>query len=135
MFLSLSPYCWALKIHITLFFSTLQSLVIELVLNHVRNIYVPNNKLLKRYTQVVLMLISNLLSFNITHVNRENNSMADKLFVFATPLTRQLLPHKPNCTFQYLYFLNLPNNIESWQVFPSEEAIFTFIQNEPFKPK
>jgi hypothetical protein len=24
--------------------------------------------------------------------------------------------------------------MESWQVFPSDEGIFTFIQNEPFKP-
>jgi hypothetical protein len=27
------------------------------------------------------------------------------------------------------------NNVESWQVFPSDEGICAFIQNEPFKPK
>jgi ribonuclease HI len=86
----------------------------ELVLNLVRNIYVPNNKLLKRYTQVFWMLISNLLSFNITHVNREINSMVDRLVVFATSPTRQILPHGPDCMFQYLYCPNLPDNVESW---------------------
>jgi hypothetical protein len=45
------------------------------------------------------------------------------------------LPHKPDCTFQSLYRPNIPNNIESWQVFPSDESICDFIQNEPYKPK
>jgi ribonuclease HI len=54
----------------------------KLFLNLVRKIHVPNNKLLKRYTQAVWMLISNLLSFNITHVKRELNSMTDILVVF-----------------------------------------------------
>jgi hypothetical protein len=47
----------------------------ELVVNLVRKIYSPRNKLLKRYTQFIWMLISNLLLFNITHVKREQNSM------------------------------------------------------------
>jgi ribonuclease HI len=42
----------------------------ELVVNLVRKIYSPRNKYMKHYTQVVWMLISNLLSFNITHVKR-----------------------------------------------------------------
>jgi ribonuclease HI len=59
----------------------------ELVVNLVRKIYSPSNKLLKHYTQVVWMLISNLLSFNITHVKRELNSMDDRLVVFAASPT------------------------------------------------
>jgi ribonuclease HI len=107
----------------------------ELVVNLVRKIYSPSNKLLKRYTQVVWMLISNLLSFNITHVKRELNSMVDRLVVFAASPTRQLLPQRPDCTFQSLYRPHIPDNVESWQVFPSDEGICAFIQNEPFKPK
>jgi ribonuclease HI len=107
----------------------------ELVVNLVRKIYSPSNKLLKHYTQVVWMLISNLLSFNITHVKRELNSMADRLVVFAASPTRQLLPQRPDCTFQSLYRPHIPDNVESWQVFPSDEGICAFIQNEPFKPK
>jgi ribonuclease HI len=60
----------------------------ELVVYLVQNIYVPNNKLLKHYTQVVWMMISNLLSFNITHVKRELNSMDDRLVFFASSPTR-----------------------------------------------
>jgi ribonuclease HI len=64
----------------------------ELVVNLVHKIYSPSNKLMKHYTQVVWILISNLLSFNITHVKRELNSMDDMLAIFAASPTRQLLP-------------------------------------------
>jgi ribonuclease HI len=107
----------------------------ELVLNLVCKIYSPSNKLMKRYTQTIGALISNLLSFNITHVKRELNSMADWLAVFAASPNRQLSPHRPDCTFQSLYHPHIPDNIESWQVFPNDESICAFIQNEPYKPK
>jgi ribonuclease HI len=107
----------------------------ELVVNLVRKIYSPSRKLMKQYTQIVWALISNLLSFNITHVKRELNSMADRLVVFAASPNRKLLPHRHDCTFQSLYIPYIPDNIESWQVFPSNERICAFIQNEPYKPK
>jgi hypothetical protein len=34
-----------------------------------------------------------------------------------------------------LYRPHIPDNIESWQVFPNGERICAFIQNEPYKPK
>jgi hypothetical protein len=107
----------------------------ELVVNLVCKIYSTRNKFLKGYTQVVWMLISNLLSFNITHVKRELNSMVDRLVLFATSPTRQHLPQQPDCTFQSLYRPQIPDNVESWQVYLSDEGICSFIQNEPFKPK
>jgi ribonuclease HI len=107
----------------------------ELVVNLVRKIYSPSKKLMKSYTQTVWALISNLLSFNITHVKRELNSMTDMLAIFAASPTQQLLPQRPDCTFQSLYHPHIPNNVESWQVFPSDESICAFIQNEPYKPK
>jgi hypothetical protein len=61
--------------------------------------------------------------------------MADRLAIFAASPNRQLLPHRPDCTFQSLYRPHIPENIESWQVFPNDENICAFIQNEPFKPK
>jgi hypothetical protein len=76
-----------------------------------------------------------MLSFNITHVKRELNSMAHRLVFFATSPTRQLLPQRPNCTFQSLYRPHIPDNVESWQVFSSDEVIYAFIQNESFNPK
>jgi hypothetical protein len=107
----------------------------ELVVNHVRKIYSPSKNLMKRYTQVVWMLILKLLSFNITHVKRELNSMDDRLVVFAASLTWQLLPQRPDCIFQSLFHPHIPKNVESWQVFSSDEGICAFIQNEPYKPK
>jgi hypothetical protein len=101
----------------------------ELVVNLVPKIYSPSNKLMKRYTQIVWPLISNLLYFNITHVKRELNSMADRLVVFASSPNRQLLPQIHDCTFQYLYRPDIPDNTKSWQVFPSDESIYAFIQN------
>jgi ribonuclease HI len=59
----------------------------KLVVNFVRKIYSPSNKLMKRYTQTIWALILNLLSFNITHVKRELNSMVDWLVVFAASTT------------------------------------------------
>jgi ribonuclease HI len=107
----------------------------ELIVNLVRKIYYPSNNLMKCYTQTVWALISKLLSFNITHVKRELNLMDDRLAIFATSPTRQLLPQRPDCTFQSFYCPRIPDNVESWQVFPSDESIHAFIQNEPYKPK
>jgi hypothetical protein len=61
--------------------------------------------------------------------------MVDRLSFFAGSPNRQILPQRPDCTFQSLYLPHIPNNIESWQVFPSDENICAFIQNEPYKPK
>jgi hypothetical protein len=61
--------------------------------------------------------------------------MYDRLVVFATSPTRHILPQRPDCTFQSLYRPHIPDHIESWKVFPSDEGICAFIQNEPFKPK
>jgi ribonuclease HI len=99
----------------------------ELVVNLVCKIYSPRNKLMKHYTQSVWILISNLLSFNITHVKRELNSMVDRLVFFATSPTRKLLPQRPDRTLQYLYHPHIPDNVESWKVFPSDEIICAFL--------
>jgi ribonuclease HI len=64
-------------VHLTVFGDS------ELVVNLVRKIYSHRKKLMKRYTQIVWALIANLLYFNITHVKRELNSMADQLSFFA----------------------------------------------------
>jgi ribonuclease HI len=107
----------------------------ELDVNLVCKIYSPSNKLLKLYTQGVWMLISNMLSFSITHIKRELNSMVGSLVVFTTSPTRQRFPQRLDCTFQSLYRPHIPDNVESWQGFPSDEEICDFIQNEPFRPK
>jgi ribonuclease HI len=64
----------------------------ELVVNLVRQIYSTSNNFLKLYTQAIWMLISNLLSFNIIHIKRELNLLADRLAVFETYPTQHILP-------------------------------------------
>jgi hypothetical protein len=79
----------------------------------VRKIYNPTNKLMKRYTQDVWSLIQNLLSFNITHIKRELNSIPDRLAIFVVFPSRKLLPQRIDCTFLSLYRPHIPNNDES----------------------
>ena len=61
--------------------------------------------------------------------------MADRLDFFAASHNQQILPHRPDCTFQSLYRPHIPDNIESWQALPNDENICHFIQDEPLKPK
>jgi hypothetical protein len=61
--------------------------------------------------------------------------MANRLAIFAAFPTQQLLPQRPDSTFQYLYHPHITYNVESWQGFPNDEGICSFIQNESFNPK
>jgi ribonuclease HI len=94
--------------HVTIFGDS------EMMVNMVRIIYTPSNKLMKIYTRVVWYLISNFLSFNITHIRRELNSMVDRLAIFVASPTRQFLPQRIDCTFMYLHHPHFLNNVESW---------------------
>jgi ribonuclease HI len=107
----------------------------ELVVNSIRKMCSPSDMLMERHSQTIWALISNLLSFNITHVKRELNSMANRLAIFATSPNQQLLPHRPDCSFQSLCWSYIPDNVESWQALPNNENICAFIQDKPFKPE
>jgi ribonuclease HI len=65
----------------------------ELVVNLTHKTCSPSNKMMEQYSQTVWELVSNLLYFNITHVRKELNSIADRLAVFTTSPNQQLLPH------------------------------------------
>jgi ribonuclease HI len=71
----------------------------EVIVNLIRKIYSPRNKMMGRYTQVVWELTLNLLSFNITRIRRDLDSMVGQLAIFAASLNQQLLPHRPDCSF------------------------------------
>jgi ribonuclease HI len=107
----------------------------ELVVNLIRKNFSPSNELMEQYSQTVWALVSNLLSFNITHVKRELNSMVDRLVVFAASPNQQLLPHRPDCSFQSLYHPYIPNHVGSWKALPDDEIICAIIQDEPLKPE
>jgi hypothetical protein len=53
--------------------------------------------------------------------------MVDRLTIFAACPTRQVLPQRPDCTFQSLFRPHIPDNVESCLVFPSDEGICAFI--------
>jgi ribonuclease HI len=88
----------------------------ELVVNLICKVCSPRNELMERYTQTVWALISNLLSFNFTHVKRGLNSMVDWLAVFVASSNQQIFPHKPDCSFQSLYFPSISDNV-CWSYF------------------
>jgi ribonuclease HI len=107
----------------------------ELVLNLISKTCSSSDKLMEQYSQNVWALGSNLLSFNITHVKKELNSMADRLDVFATSPNQQLSPHRLDCSFQSLHRPYIPKKEGSWKVTPNDESICVVIQNEPLKPE
>jgi ribonuclease HI len=107
----------------------------ELIVNLIRKICSPSNKMMERYSQTVWELVSNLLYFNITHVKKDLNSMVDRLVVFAASPNQQLLPHMPDCAFQSLHRPYIPENEGSWKALPNNERICVVIQNEPLNPK
>jgi hypothetical protein len=41
--------------------------------------------------------------------------MAGQFVVFANYPNQQILPHRPNCSFQSLYRPYIPDNVESWK--------------------
>jgi hypothetical protein len=61
--------------------------------------------------------------------------MADRLASFLASPSQQLLPHRPDCAFQYLHRPYIPENEGSWKAIPNDERICVDIQNEPLKPE
>jgi ribonuclease HI len=105
----------------------------ELVVNLIRKTCSPRDKLMEQYSQIVSTLVSNLVSFNTTHVRKELNSIADRLVVFAASPTQQLLPHWPDCALQYLHHSYISKNEKFWKAIPNNESSCLVIQNEPLK--
>jgi hypothetical protein len=61
--------------------------------------------------------------------------MTDWLAFLAASPTRQLMPHRLDCNFQFIYHPHIHDNIEYSKVFPNNERIFPFIQNEHLNPR
>jgi hypothetical protein len=61
--------------------------------------------------------------------------MVDRLAIFASSPIRHVLPQRPYCTFLSLCQPHLPDNIESWHLFPDNEGICSLLNNETYKPK
>jgi hypothetical protein len=61
--------------------------------------------------------------------------MAGRLAVFETSPNQQLLPHRPDCSFQSLCHSYIPGDVESWQALPNNKSICDFIEDEPLNPE
>jgi ribonuclease HI len=107
----------------------------ELVVNVIRKICFPSNEMMEQYSQTIWEIVSNLLSFNITHVKKELNSIADWLAVFVGSSNQQIFPHMPDCAFQSLYRSHIPDHVGSWKALLDNESICAIIQDEPLKPE
>jgi ribonuclease HI len=107
----------------------------ELVVNLIRKTFSPTDKMMEQYSQTVWALVLNLLSFNITLVKKELNSIADRFAVFATSPTQKLLPRWPDYAFQYLHRPYIYENEGFWKAIPNDVIICVVIQNKPPDPK
>lgn len=102
----------------------------ELIINLVRKLYTPSNKLMRRYNALVSALAAKFLSFEIFHVKRNINVVVDNLTVYATRPDRDNLVERPNCSVISLYHPHLPDNQESWQVFDHDTSLQDFLTND-----
>jgi hypothetical protein len=107
----------------------------ELVVNLIHKACSPSEKLMEQYSQTVWALFSNLLSFNITHVRKELNSIADQLAFFPTSPTQYLLPHWLDCDLQYLHCPYISESEEFWKAILENDNICAIIQDELLKPE
>jgi hypothetical protein len=103
--------------------------------NLIRKTCSPRDMLMEQYSKTIWALVLNLLSFNITHVKKELNSIVDRLVVFGTSPTQQLLPHWPECAFQSLHRPYISENEGFWKAIPNDEIICVVIRIEPLKPE
>jgi hypothetical protein len=61
--------------------------------------------------------------------------MANQLVVLEASPNQKILPHKHDCSFQYLHRPYIPENEGSWNDVPNDAIICVVIQNEPLKPE
>ena len=79
---------------------------------------------------MVCEFAARFLSFDISHVKRNLNAVADNLVVYAACPDKHSLIERPNCSVISLYRPHLPDNEESWQVFDHDESLQAFLTNE-----
>lgn len=102
----------------------------ELIIILVKKLYTPSKKLIRRYKTLACEFVAKFLSFDISHVKRSLNAVADNLAVYAAHPDRHSLVEKPDCSVISLYHPHLPDNEESWQVFDHDESLQAFLTNE-----
>jgi ribonuclease HI len=100
----------------------------NLIVSQVNMIFSAKNPRLKQYRDVVWDSIKKFDDFSIEAIPREENHLADNLAVSASTLQhfKEIGLYKVEVNFRP----SLPDNLEHWQVFDSEDQISHFLQNE-----
>jgi hypothetical protein len=101
----------------------------ELIIQQVRNVYRDNNSRLRSYKNEVWSLIDNFfLAFNISFIQREENTSADSLAVSASLLKVPLLP-MVEYDVEIKYRPSISDNVKHWKVFEDDLEIEKFLQS------
>jgi ribonuclease HI len=101
----------------------------KLIVQQIRNVYRVKHPQLKSYKNEMWDLIDNLFSsFNISFIAREENTLANSLYVstsqFRIPLTPKF---KYDVEIRYRPFV--PDNIKHWKVFEDDLEIRKFLES------
>jgi ribonuclease HI len=106
----------------------------ELVVNQIKDKYEVHNPRLKQYHRRAKELIEKFLSFNIQTIPREANHVVYTLALVGSCFTSDFVRSIEDIKVQILHRPALPDSVDSWQVFDSDEKICRFFENkEEFK--
>jgi hypothetical protein len=102
----------------------------ELVVNQIRGKYEVHNPRLKQYHRRAKELIEKFLYFNIQAVPRVANHVADTLALVGSYFTSDFVRSIQDIKVQILHRPALPDNVDSWHIFDTDENICRFLQNK-----
>jgi ribonuclease HI len=102
---------------------------VELIIQQVRNAYCAINPRLRNYRNEVWDLIDDFfLAFNISFIQRGENTSANSLFVSAS-LLKVPLPPRVKYDVEIRYRPSVPDNVKHWKVFEDDLEIEKFLQS------
>lgn len=100
----------------------------KLVIQQVKNFYKVKNFKLKKYINEVWHLIGEYFSsFNINHISRGENELADSLAI-AVSNFKIPLDIKTSYDVQIKHRPAIPDNLKHWQVFKDDREIKKFLE-------
>jgi ribonuclease HI len=100
----------------------------ELIIQQVRDLYKVKNVKLKKYRNEVWSLIEQYFpAFNLNHISREINELADSLAIAASNF-KVILDVKAAYAVQIKHRPSIPDNIKCWQVFEDNREIKKFFE-------
>ena len=100
----------------------------ELVVQQVKKVYQVKQPKHRNYVQEVWDMVEhNFFSFNITHVSRNENQLADSLAI-ATSTFKIPMNLQSTYDVQVKHRPSVPDNIKHWQIFQDDQQIKKFLE-------